>query len=311
MKKISQEQTNLINAATAQGLSQFSPAALEKDLHLTNVLKTIYNFSNADQKLVFAGGTSLSKGYGLISRMSEDLDFKVDLSFDSRSNLRNQLGMLRNTIVKVLEDQDFKILNKYSDNENHHSVIEIQYENGFDPDASLRTAIKIELTLAPIFIPSELKSIKTLLYRDLQIEESPLKFACVPPIQTLAEKTIAVLLRYLPTLENSPKTRDQRLVRHIYDIYQLHQIQPNKDLFVKIFRLALNEDLAKKSSQKLRSQSELKTLLQSFLSQLDKKALIKDDYLFFVKNLVAGESPDFETALAVFQSLSELAIKDI
>lgn len=312
MKKISQEQTNLINAATAQGLSQYSPAALEKDLHLTDVLKILSAINNSEHYLFFAGGTSLSKGYGLISRMSEDLDFKVGLpASTSRSHLRKNLGLLRDQIIKTLEVEGFEINNKYSDNQNQHSVVEIKYENGFDPEASLRTIIKIELTHAPIYLPVEDQTVRTLLYQNLTNMKPSFNFPCVAPIQTMAEKTLAVLIRYLPTIHDNSKNRDPRLVRHIYDIYQLAQILPDRDLYISIFMLALKEDLAKISPQKSISQSQLSVFFEHSLSQLDKTPLIKEDYLFFVNNLVAGDFPEFDTALATFQSLSELAISKI
>ena len=52
------------------------PAFIEKDWYAVQLLKVISEFKNdRGVNLVFSGGTSLSKGFGLIKRFSEDLDF--------------------------------------------------------------------------------------------------------------------------------------------------------------------------------------------------------------------------------------------
>ena len=59
------------------GLIELDSSILEKDLLVTNILDILQGFNWGKFSIVFCGGTSLSKGYGLIKRMSEDIDFKV------------------------------------------------------------------------------------------------------------------------------------------------------------------------------------------------------------------------------------------
>ena len=67
------------------------PSFVEKDWYAIRLVATIVNVRQDNLALVFSGGTSLSKGYGLIRRFSEDLDFKVGLPEDgiTRSTRRN------------------------------------------------------------------------------------------------------------------------------------------------------------------------------------------------------------------------------
>ena len=51
--------------------------AVEKDFWVTIVLQTIFSLPVA-QHLIFTGGTSLSKAWGIISRFSEDIDLAVN-----------------------------------------------------------------------------------------------------------------------------------------------------------------------------------------------------------------------------------------
>ena len=53
------------------------PQIIEKDLWVTTILQLIFSLPFAD-KLVFKGGTSLSKVWNVIERFSEDIDLAVD-----------------------------------------------------------------------------------------------------------------------------------------------------------------------------------------------------------------------------------------
>ncbi len=55
------------------------PKAIEKDIWVTGILQAVYTLPYAD-KLVFKGGSSLSKVWNLISRFSEDIDLAIDRS---------------------------------------------------------------------------------------------------------------------------------------------------------------------------------------------------------------------------------------
>lgn len=61
------------------------PQAIEKDWWVTQCLKAIFS-SDEGRHLIFKGATSLSKGWGLIERFSEDIDLAIS---------RERLGRLR------------------------------------------------------------------------------------------------------------------------------------------------------------------------------------------------------------------------
>jgi hypothetical protein len=66
------------------------PTYVEKDFWVCLVLDVLYNGLSGDHpRLLFKGGTSLSKAHGLIRRFSEDVDFTVfraDLGFGEEQN---------------------------------------------------------------------------------------------------------------------------------------------------------------------------------------------------------------------------------
>jgi hypothetical protein len=62
----------------ASGRLDLPPAAIEKDFWVTWVLGRLFSSSALASKILFKGGTSLSKVFGLIERFSEDIDLILD-----------------------------------------------------------------------------------------------------------------------------------------------------------------------------------------------------------------------------------------
>ena len=75
----SDEQKSLFVAQTSERVG-LPPQAVEKDWWVTMTLKTLFESSCRDF-ITFKGGTSLSKGWHVIERFSEDIDIAIDKSF--------------------------------------------------------------------------------------------------------------------------------------------------------------------------------------------------------------------------------------
>jgi hypothetical protein len=76
------------------------PAIIEKDYYVTEVLRLVA--ANAGDRIIFKGGTSLSKGWNLIHRFSEDIDIFLDpLAFDpplGKRAIDRELKKLRDSV---------------------------------------------------------------------------------------------------------------------------------------------------------------------------------------------------------------------
>ncbi len=66
----------IIQAAEHFRARRLRPAIIEKDYYVTEALRAIADI--AGDKVIFKGGTSLSKGWDLIERFSEDIDIFLD-----------------------------------------------------------------------------------------------------------------------------------------------------------------------------------------------------------------------------------------
>lgn len=76
------------------------PAIIEKDYYVTEALRIIAE--SAGDKVIFKGGTSLSKGWNLIERFSEDIDLFLDpLAFEpplGKNGIDRHMKRLRDAI---------------------------------------------------------------------------------------------------------------------------------------------------------------------------------------------------------------------
>ena len=90
----------IIRAAEHFRLRGLRESIIEKDYFVTEALRIIEQVAGG--KVIFKGGTSLSKGWNLIQRFSEDIDIFLDpTTFDpplSKNAIDRELKKLRQAI---------------------------------------------------------------------------------------------------------------------------------------------------------------------------------------------------------------------
>jgi hypothetical protein len=96
------EQALLAAAEHFSGLG-LRPAFIEKDYYVTEALREIAIIGG--DRVIFKGGTSLSKGWGLIDRFSEDIDLFLDpeafVPRLGKGRIDKELKRLRDAVSKV------------------------------------------------------------------------------------------------------------------------------------------------------------------------------------------------------------------
>lgn len=133
MKTITPEQVELIDAVLAEVDVGFLTASiLEKDIHVTDALQHLMNMPFPGIRLVFCGGTSLSKAYRLIERMSEDIDLKIvwdESNTFSASAKKRHLSQLKAEVAQVLARLGFEetVDARIARNENRYFSSRWQY----------------------------------------------------------------------------------------------------------------------------------------------------------------------------------------
>jgi predicted nucleotidyltransferase component of viral defense system len=83
---------------------RINPVFVEKDYWITLVLNKLSKTKFANET-VFKGGTSLSKGFGLINRFSEDVDIAIINASDKSGNVvKNIIRTIEKEITSELNE---------------------------------------------------------------------------------------------------------------------------------------------------------------------------------------------------------------
>lgn len=233
--------------AEDQGLS---PEAVEKDWWLTLTLDLVFSM-NCGKSLVFKGGTSLSKGWGLIQRFSEDIDLALAREFLGFTGElgKNQRDKLRKASVRYAIKQftpelqeafiragfpEVKLVPLEPESSDNDPVkIDIYFSKLTVSDGYLKPGLQIELGARSLREPFTVVSIQSLVgsgvyFKDADFTDDPIEIPIVNPERTFLEK---ILLLHEEHQRPEEKRRVDRLSRHLYDIYQLWKA----DMFGKAF----------------------------------------------------------------------------
>jgi len=251
----------------AQDKLGLPPATIEKDFWVCWTLKKLFDLSEWGEHLTFKGGTSLSKGWGLIERFSEDIDIVINrdaLGFGNdmapdRATSRKQTQKRLDALKEASQDCINKILLPLlreaislemppelpwqlylSLDDPESQTLLLTYPTAFaDQMAYLGQEVKIELGARSDTEPTQDVDIRPYLvdaFPDL-FERSRFSVKAVSPERTFWEKA---MLLHEETFRPPGKKRQARMARHYYDLYRLiktgigQKASGDLDLFARI-----------------------------------------------------------------------------
>lgn len=130
-KLLTQEQLKELVSVAAETLGIKYPSIIEKDYYVTHAIHSLSRIENEYFRLIFAGGTCLAKAHKIVKRMSEDIDFKIQLKSRSetfsKSRLLKELRKFRTKIVESLILPDLTIDDSAIRNEGQYLRAELTY----------------------------------------------------------------------------------------------------------------------------------------------------------------------------------------
>lgn len=217
-------------------LKNLSPIAVEKDWWVTQILYQVFDLEMADS-LVFKGGTSLSKGWNLIDRLSEDIDLALDrryLGFDKEMG-KNQVDKLRRVsnqflreefypkLKRKIEDSGLEMLNINFEENNQSDkdpqIIELHYPSAIKSSTTyVQPRVLIEIGSRSLFEPfteMPISSMVSEIFPDKDFADGPKNIPCVNVERTFLEK---LFLLHEEFQKPSERIRSHRLSRHLYDL---------------------------------------------------------------------------------------------
>lgn len=242
MKTISKVIANQISDFSAETELSLPAYALEKDYHVLDAIKIVSAMRPSTYfRLVFCGGTCLSKAHGILERMSEDVDFKVVPSEAGAglgtAALRRELSVYVKSIVAALETGGFgrDAVVRTSRDDNKYSALDIAYDSVFEKPDSLRPHLLFELSHTALMDESSTLPIGTLFDRlAFGSYKNGIDIECVSLREALAEKLVSfprrlAMQRSRMAPDASLTTQpgwDQALVRHLYDVNRIIEANP-------------------------------------------------------------------------------------
>lgn len=216
-------------------------AIIEKDWWVTTVLRAIFVLPYSNH-ISFKGGTSLSKCWGLIERMSEDIDIAIDreyLGFGgelSKTQISDKLRratcsfvreQMQLDIAKQLEANGIsKELFQVSVNvtpitTTDPEIIMVTYKSVTEDLPYIMPSVKIEVSgrsMAEPVAPVPIESIIDRVISQTPFKEEKFSVRAVTPQRTFLEK---LFLLHEEFAKKKEEIRVDRMTRHLYDIVKI------------------------------------------------------------------------------------------
>ncbi|MBK9247121.1 MAG: nucleotidyl transferase AbiEii/AbiGii toxin family protein [Ignavibacteria bacterium] len=297
---------------TLRAASQHSGINLvfvEKDYWITFVLSQLAKSTYAEQ-CVFKGGTSLSKGYGLINRFSEDVDIAI---IDERSKSGNEVKAIIRAVEKEMTSGLLeKNVDGVSSKGSRFRKSVFEYSSIDKRNAANKLIVEVNSFANPypfqkILIHSFVHDFLMQSGNETYSEKynlQPFVVNILNKEQTLLEKLVS-LIRC--SFDENPVQSIASKIRHFYDLYFLVN-DPECEVFVQSeqFKMKFNEILLHDKKlfgnptgwqNKETTESPLIADFEMLWKQL------KDKYNTELSALVYGDVPDEKIVARNFQLL--------
>ena len=227
----------ILNQSTE--LTGLPAIAIEKDWWVTLCLNAALSLPYSEH-IIFKGGTSLSKGWDLIERFSEDIDLAIDrkfFGFDGDIS-KTQIRKLRKQSCKFISTEFLKSLTKtltdwgaikecelfpqpVKNSDKDPQVIEIPYQSVVDTSEYLPQRVLLEVSSRSLMEPTEKRQINSILSINFPKQSFATDTFLIPtvlPQRTFLEK---IFLLHEEFSQETEKIRIERLSRHLYDLVRL------------------------------------------------------------------------------------------
>lgn len=278
-----------------------NPAFIEKDWYVVKLIQSLSNTEFNGYKPVFAGGTSLSKGYGLIERFSEDLDFKIvnarSLNRDQRRNIRQEFI----DCIKRIEDFQVTDENIKVRNEGKVCCLSVKYPNNVDFPSFLRPFLQVELFFDDENLSYETREISSFISQYTS-HKPETWINCIKPFNTGADKFNALSWR----IYNKERSTDYTLLRHLHDLYAIRSYLEDKTAFKE--RVIYNFET--KDKPRLHNNDlHFKDIVLGTLQILETDKSFRkgyEDYVEVMSYTRMDNRITFDEALAYFKTLCSL-----
>ena len=282
------------------------PALVEKDWHVVKALAAIAAVDTGDFRIVFGGGTALSRAHRLTKRMSEDVDLKI---VRDKAPTRSELRKLRTKITDALLGAGFAFDPENKDHrvtmyEGRYTKYQLPYKPIAEGKGILRPDVQIETAVFPMWRDAVDKPVISFIAEAYGRDPELPKIACSSVLETAAEKFVALTWRAGSELAGLREERDPTLVRHIYDLHMIRDEYDVKAAATLAHEVMLADAATRGDSFPAWKKDPLGETLRA-IGGISKDKVFVDGYANFQRDMVYGEKPDFTTAMGTLNTLAD------
>lgn len=280
------------------------PGLIEKDWHVVRALAVLAAFDHGDVTPAFSGGTSLSKGWRLLKRFSEDIDFKLAMpSSGSRSKDRNRRKAYRDRVLAAFAAAGFEPVGEpLKGNEDSFFRADFGYPSLFAAGRGLRPHLRVEMTFEAPAFPPVARPIQSLLGEAQRLNPEVPRFPCIDPVETAADKLSALAWR-VAIRERGTEGDDPTIIRHLHDLAALAGSIAKSDAFSRLVRQAATAD-SKRGGGK--APADVAARFAVMLDRLSRETFWAKEYEDYVRQVsyaAPGEAITFAIALEALRAL--------
>ena len=275
----------------------FAISFLEKYYFVTMFLKLL---SGKADKCVFKGGTSLSKGFHVLNRFSED----IDITFSEHLGEARRKKLKYNVMKQVGEELAMPISNwNKIENDKDYNCYIFQYEPlDVYVENSLFEGVKVEILLASYSFPTEKVNIDSYARQYLAIDNKDLigefgldlfEMNLQTISRTYIDKVFALCDYYM---QGKPK----RYSRHLYDLYKLRKHVVFDEEFIRLIKEVRNHRAKLKICPSAQEGVDISALIHEFCE----KEFYRQDYVSITKYFI-DDMVEYKQAVEQIISLAD------
>lgn len=283
-----------------------SAALVEKDFRVVQALAAIIATDTAPFRLVFGGGTALSRAHRIIRRMSEDIDLRI---VSDQEPTRPALRRLRETITEALHAAGFRFdpknpAHRESRNESRYTIYRLPYDPLLRGEGALRPEIQIELSVWPLRFQAIDLPVSSFVAEAFQRPPEIANIACVSIVETAADKFVALTRRVGAELAHADRERDDTLVRHIYDLQVARDYYDPAEVASLLHAIMLADAEAYGNQFPAYRANPMAETLRA-VDGLGNDPTYSQRYGEFQRNMVYGDRVDYAACLETLRNLTE------
>ena len=277
---------------------------VEKDWYIVRAIGIIASLDHGGATPVFSGGTSLSKGWGLIKRFSEDIDFKVMMpEAASGAASRNMRRAFRERILSALTANEFELLGApLIGNESQFFAADLAYESHFATGKGLRSHLRVEMSFHTPALKPINRPLQSLIAQAQKLPPEVSSFPCIDPIETAADK-LSTLAWRVCARKRGGAADDPTIIRHLHDLAALEGTVAGASRFAALARKTAEDDTGRGGQGVPSNPKERFAAMLEFLHNDELWASEYETFVLQVSFAGPGETISFAEAFAATRRL--------